>query len=1057
MRKKLLLFLFLFFTGGILLAQKTITGKVTDDKGEAIPNASVTVKGTSNGTVTDATGSFSFTIAANAKTLVISAVDFTSQEISIGNNNSYTVKLKLQDKSLQEVVVVGYGTQRKLDNVGSVSSIKGVEIAQRPIQSFEAGLAGKATGVQITSPNGLLNNPPVFRIRGTNSISLSSYPLIVIDGVPTYTGDASGTNAPGNALASINPNDIESIDIAKDAAATAIYGSRAANGVVFVTTKKGKAGKARISYDGWLGFSKAFRLPELLDAFQYVDVKNQAVANNPSQLATLGANPFKLTNDANGNPINTNWYDEVYRSALSHNHALSVSGGNDATKYYFGVGYTNQEGIVKSNNFIRQNILFNVDSRVSKLISVGGKIAFSNEKNNIATSSGSLSGEAFGIAGLGRTALVNAPNVASYKADGSYNIVLRPTPPASPDFIGVMNNAVPQVGFFNPAILLDKNRSNSESNHIQANAFIQLNLLQGLAFRSVYGIDYLNVDNDLFWNPLHGDGQTYGGFASASYSKNKTWLWTNTLQYDKQIGNHSLGFLAGHEQQRRTGRGFGINRQTLSDPVFTEIQAGWVTNNTAGMGFGENYLTSVFGRLTYDYAKRYFITGTLRQDEYSGLGKKKGVFGGGSIGWEVTEEGFWKRISALNNLFSGLRIKASYGTVGNIAGIGDYSPYSTYGSGLYGGSPTLSFSGVGNPLLEWETSKKLDIGLSFSLLDKRIGAEITYFKNDVDNLILNVPQAASTGLGSVAANIGSMYNKGWEFELNATPVMKKDFSWNTSFNLTLNKNMVTSLAPGLEEITYSTSGSELTNKTKVGYPVGYLFMVRNGGVDPATGRRIVLNSENKQVFYQHYAPAGQFNWSFANGTKYVGPNGETSVSQAADGVMYGNSQPKQFGGWTNTLRYKNFDFSALVTYQAGYYIYYGSGAGLLDQRFWNNTTDVLDSWKKAGDVTDIPKIIYGDNVSNGSALTMSANVHKGDFIKLRNLSLGYSLPESLLSKVKINTARLYISGQNLAIWTKYIGPDPEVSSNGNSVQGQGVDRNTIGNARTLTVGLNVGF
>jgi TonB-dependent SusC/RagA subfamily outer membrane receptor len=344
------------------------------------------------------------------------------------------------------VVVVGYGVQKKNEVTGNLAVIKGAVVADKPIQSFKAGIAGRAPGVQITVPNGVLNSPPVFRIRGTNSISLSSYPLIVIDGVPSFTNDYSSTNAAANPLASINPNDIESIDVAKDAAATAIYGSRAANGVVFITTKKGKAGKAKVTYDGWVGFSNPYRLPSMMNAQQYTNFKNAAVANNPTQSAVQ----FNIATGANGAPVNTNSYDYVYRQGISQNHNVSVSGGSDNTTYYFSAGYTAQQGIIRKNNFDRLNDLFNVDSRVNKVMTVGGKISYSNEKNLAATSSGSLSGEAFNTAGLGRLALVLPPSISPYNPDGSYNI--------NGASIGYANIVGTSVTYYNPVPQLDLNR-----------------------------------------------------------------------------------------------------------------------------------------------------------------------------------------------------------------------------------------------------------------------------------------------------------------------------------------------------------------------------------------------------------------------------------------------------------------------------------------------------------------------------------------------------------------------------------------------------------------------
>lgn len=1040
---------------GQLSAQtnRTVTGSVTDDKGAPLAGVSVNAltsdKKVAATSISDASGNFSIKVTDKVRTLQFAYVGLEEQTVSIAGKNSVAVKLASNAANLSEVVVVGYGTQKKKEATGSAATVSGTVIAEKPVQSFESALAGKAAGVQITVPNGVLNTPPVFRIRGTNSISLSSYPLVVVDGIPTFTGDFSGTNSAGNALASINPNDIESIDIAKDAAATAIYGSRAANGVVFVTTKKGKTGKARVTYDGWVGWSKVYRLPDMMDAFQYTDFKNNAVSNNPGQLATLGANPFKLTNGPDGQPINTNWNDYVYRQGFSHSHNVNIQGGNDNTTYYFSLGYTRQEGILQKNNFERKNILFNIDTRVSRVLSLGGKIAYSNEANQASASSGSLSGEAFNTAGLGRIALVNAPNVAPFKNDGSYNI-------QSNNVVGSMNNGVPQVGFYNPAQVLALNRSNSENNHIQANAYVQWKPVNWITLKSLYGIDYIYTDNEIFLNPDHGDGFTAAGSATSSYSKNKTILWTNTAQFDKTFGKHNLSLLAGTEQQRRTGVGFGLNRQTLSDPAYTVIQAGFTINNPAGLGYGENYLLSSFGRLTYNFDRKYFLSGNLRQDEYSALGQKKGVFWGASAGYEISQEKFWTD-ARLDNVINSFKLRGSYGKVGNIGGIGDYSTFSTFGSGIYGGLATLAFSSAGNTNLKWETSKKLDLGFTAGMLKNRLTIEFAYFKNNIDELILNVQQSPSTGLGTVPSNVGSMYNKGIELTLNGTPVQGKDFSWTSQLTLTTVKNEVTALDPTLPEITTSTSGLESVNKTKVGFPLGYLFVVRTAGVDPASGRRIFLNTAGSPVYYQFVAPTGQFNYSNADGTKYVGPGGATTISQGADGVYYQNSMPKIYGGFDNTFHYKSFDLNVLLTYQADFYVYYGTNAGIRDQRFWNNTTDMLRAWKKPGDITNIPKSVYLDNVSNGSAIPLDVNVFKGDFIKLRNVTFSYNLSKKILDRLKINSARLYISGQNLAVWTKYPGPDPEVSSNGNATTAQGIDRNTIGNARTITIGVNVGF
>jgi TonB-linked SusC/RagA family outer membrane protein len=1043
---------------------KSATGTVTDEKGTPLPAVTVTAltsdRKVVSTTVTDINGVFKLSFSENAKTLQFTYIGLEEQFLPIGGRSGFTITMKTGSKNLSEVVVVGYGSQRKSEVTGSVASVKGAAIAETPVQSFEASLAGRSSGVQITVPSGIVNEPPVFRVRGTNSISLSSYPLVIIDGVPSFTGDYTSGNASANPLSSVNPNDIESIDIAKDAAATAIYGSRASNGVVFITTKKGKSGRAKVTYDGWGGWNKAYGVPKMLNADQYIQFKTMAVANNPSLTGT-SAISFKYAKNADSSNVNTNWADYVYRTGFSHSHNVNVSGGNDATTYYLSTGYTTQEGIVRKNDFKRINILANVDTRLNKAISLGGKASYSNEQNLSAGSSGSLNGEAYNTGALTRLTMVLPSILAPYNPDGSYNV--NGSAAGSSNITGISSLSYP-----NPIPILNLSRSNNEVNHIQSNVYLQVKPLSWITLKTLYGIDYLLIDNDAFLNPVNGDGYTPNGTATATSSKNKTWLWTNTAQFDYTFGEkHNFSLLAGNEQQRRTSATWGIQRQGVSDPNYNVIQAGFTVNNPANNSKGENYLLSNFGRLNYNFDKKYFLAGTLRRDEYSALGQKAGIFYGASAGWEIAQENFWKSVK-LDHVFSSFRIRGSYGKVGNINGIGDFSPYNQYYSGLYGGAATLSYAlgTVGNSNLKWETSKQTDLGINFGVLNDRITGQVAYYNNNVDGLILYVNQAPSAGLPTVyyagpPLNVGSMYNRGLELNLNATAVQSKDFTWTTGFNLTINNNKVTGLADGLPSIQTATSGLETVNLTKPGYALGYLWVIRTAGVDAGTGKRIFVNSAGQKVYYQYYAPSGQFNYSTTPDglTKYVSPTGGTTITQAADAVMYKNPLPKYVGGWSNTFNYKGFTLDVLLTYQAGFYVYYGTNSGLHDQRFWNNATDILtDAWTDKGQTgKKYARPVFNDNVSNGSAMPLDMNVFKGDFIKLRTLSLSYNLPSAIVQRVRLSSARIYVSGQNLGIISGYPGPDPEVASNGNTTSGQGVDRNTTPNARTITVGLNVGF
>ncbi len=1043
--KKLTVFLafaMLLITQAYAQSPRTVTGKVTDDKGTPLSGVTISAVGLNRNALSDNNGSFSIQVSEKVKTLKLTYVGFDSKEVSITGVSTVTVTLSPEDKALNEVVVVGYGTQKKRDITGSIASVKGEALANKPTQSFEQALGGRAAGVQVVIPSGVLNAPPVLRIRGANSISLSSYPLIVVDGVPVFTGDGSSTNAAGNVLSSINPNDIESVDVAKDAAATAIYGSRAANGVLFITTKKGKPGRSKVTLDSWIGFSNPQRLQQVLDAQQYTDYKNEALRN--AGTFNAATNAFATTVGPDGKIINTNWADIVYRQGLQHSNTVSLSGANESTSYYFSTGYTEQQGIIRRNDFKRLTLLMNVDHKAGKFFSMGGKIQYTSDQNTAATSSGSLN-DAFASAGLGRVALITAPNVGPFLADGSYN--------QSGGLIGVMGNKLGQVGFFNPQIAMDLNRSNSYGEHLISNLYAQFKPVSWLAVRTQYGLDYLMVDNDIFSHPLSGEGFSTTGSTSAIFNKNKRWVWTTTAQFDKVFAEkHTVSLLAGIEHQKSDQNSYGLNRVTVADPAFTNIQGGWVTPNTSGLNIGENYLYSEFARAQYNFSRKYFLTANVRRDGASQLGvnSKYGVFWGVSASWDVLSEKFIQNIK-LDKVFSSLRLRSSYGKVGNIGGLANFASLSTFSSGLYGGGGTVAYSQAGNPNLTWETSKKTDVGLNFGLFNDRLTAEIGYYNSNNDGLLLFVPQPPSAGLPStIPTNVGSMYNRGFEFDIRYNVVQNKDFSWSTSFNLSTNDNRVTSLAPGITNIIGSTGGLENPSITIPGQPIGMLFVTRTAGVDPASGRRIFVNGQGRQVLFQHVAPAGQSRFMYADGT--VAP----TVS-SADAIVYKNTHAKIFGGFENNLRFKNFELNALFTYQMGNWLYYGTQAGLRDQRFWNNEVGVLNRWQKAGDVTEFPRPVFGDNVSNGSSFPLDINVFKGDFIKLRTLTFGYNIPKNMLDKIKISNARFYISGNNLLILTAYPGPDPEVSSNGNGTTNFGIDRNTVANQRTITVGINVSF
>jgi len=1047
--KKLLqsLFILLFIAGSAIAQDRTITGTVTGkEDGLPLPGVSVKIKGAAGGTTTTADGKYSIRITSQATALEFSYIGFSTQTRAIGSGNVLNVSLSGDSKTLSDVVVTGYTTQAKRDVTGSIASVSGEQLKNVPVQSFEQALAGKAAGVNIVQPNGVLNNPPVFRVRGINSISLSSYPLIIVDGIPVFTGDQSSNSAAGNALGDINPADIESIDILKDAASSAIYGSRAANGVVVITTKKGKQGVTKINYEGWVGSSKAQNLNPLLNAAEYVQIKNEARTN-------IGLAPaFFLQTRSDGTQVETNWYDYAYRTATSQNHALNFSGANEKTSYFISLGYSNQEGFIINNSFERKNGRVNIDHKLFKGVNIGANFSYSNTLNR-APNTGSLPGSSFNTGGLGRLAFVLPPNVSPFNEDGSYNV--------AGSAVGLGANLIAS-NYPNAAVLVNEDANTSESDRLISNAYVSVQLLKGLTFKTNYSIDNLKLDNNVFVNRIQGDGFAYNGGATSNFAKNSRWNWSNTLNYSGTFGDHTIGGFVGVEDQYTKGYGYGATRQNVIDPFIEIYQGAFGTITPAGLSQFNNAFRSFFSNVTYDYKKKYYLTGSFRRDGYSGLaaGKEYGNFGGASAGWALSEEGFYKE-SSLAKILTRVKLHGSYGLVGNV-GVGNYPALYLYNPGLYGSDPALSFSQAGNPNLSWETSKKADVGINLEFLNGRFSLDVDYYHNNIDGLVQNAPQSPSKGIpgNSILANVGKMSNKGFEFTINSKNIEGDNFSWNTSFTLSTLKNEVLELGNNNADL-FGVTQLETANITRVGYPVGSFYTVQTAGVDPATGERIFINRFGQKL---------RFSFQRATAARYQyldGPNAGTNapaIDAALDAQITGQSIPKWFGGLDNNFRYKAFDLTLGLTFSGGNKVYYGSLAGLRDQRFWNNEAGMMDRWTTPGQITDIPRLVYGDNVSNGSAFAQSQNVFSGNFLKVRNLALGYTLPKEFLSKHGISNVRFYAQSSNLWIISNYPGPDPEVSVNGNSTGSTnsgnlapGVDRNSVPSARTFTFGINVGF
>ena len=1046
MKRKLMLLLTCLFVGiGLVTAQtQKVTGVViSEEDGQPVVGASVLAKGTTVGVITDLNGKFTLSgIPSSAKTLQISYIGMQTAEVAIAPN--IKVILKTDSKALDEVVVVAYGTQSARTVTASVSSVKADALKDVPSVSFDQMLQGRASGVSITTPSAGVGQAPIVRVRGVNSITSGTSPLYVVDGVPIESGNLSYL-ANANALADINPADIVSMDVLKDAAAAALYGSRAANGVILITTKQGQSGKVKVSYDGFVGFSNATDFYEMMNAQEYVDFKNLAVKNRygtdelsltAGYVSPYGNKAFNMMKDANGNYVDTDWKDAAFQNGLSQSHSVAVSGGSDKVRYYLSGNYTTQEGIVKGDKYDRLGVKANINVQATDWLKVG-------MNTNVTTGTTSYvdaarRGSNFAVGGFPRLALINAPNLPMYNEDG--------TPYYLAQGLGYGGNTVFST-FSNPAAILSLgNGLSSDVTRFIGVFYAEATPVKGLSLKTQYGVDYARIEEQRFWSPLHGDGVNSKGLANAYNTKNNRWTWTNTATYSFSLGQNNFNLLAGTEASERNNSRWTAQRKDLQDDKFIVFQ-GPFGSATAGGSLSNNTMVSYFGRINYDYASKYIVSLNYRRDGYSALSEKNrwGNFGGVSAAWRVSEEAFFQ---PLRNVVDDLKIKGSYGVVGN-TDIYDYASKSFYSSYNYGINGTYGLAQIADPNLKWESSEKYSIGFNARLLN-RINVDFDYYYTKSSDLILDVPQSPSKGIPGniITTNAGKMRNSGIELTVSADVIKNSDFTWETSFNITTNKNKVISLADGVENILKGDNGGlEITNITVPGKSIGRLYLYPTAGVDPKSGRRVFITPEGDRTLLM-FEKGG---WFYEDGTEYAGE---------FEPVDCGNTLPTWYGGWTNNFKYKGFDLSLFFQFSGGNKIYNGTKASVSDMRYWNNSKDVYNKyWTPERTHAEYPMPIYGDNYSNGSALPISDLVERGDYLRLKNVSLGYTFNTKNWSKaVGISALRLYVQAQNLFVITGYSGMDPETLTNVESATlAGGTDKNTLPQARTYTIGVNLTF
>lgn len=1016
--------------------KKTISGKVTTENGEVLAGVTVSEVAGVARTVTDDKGTYTIQVNSKTSTLRFSYVGYQEAETNITNKLIANVSLVNESGSLAEVVVVGYGVQQKKAFTGAASKIDAKEFSQLVTPSVDRQLAGRAAGVQVVASGGDVGTPARIRIRGINSVSQNQSPLIVVDGVPFISGNLAGyTNS--NALGDINPNDIENIEVLKDGSATAIFGSRAANGVIMITTKKGsKGGVMKVNYDATFGYTSPFKTYELLNNSQFVDISNQKRTNAG---LTAWAAP--------GNGKTYDWQKQVMRNNTpTSQHNLSFSGGTNKSTYFFSLNVSDQKGILISNANKSYRIRFNFENEVNKYVKIGNNLTLSkqldNDQNN---GSNALSG---GLA----SALRMLPNVNPFDPNNStgYNIRF---PALNQVGLGPNTNPVDD-SYTNPLFTLTQNRYESDKLRVNNNLYVEISPMKGLKIRSAFNYDFLDDYSTQILSPVHGDGFSSLGSIANAASQYKRLVWQNYMNYNTTIANdHSIYLTAGHEVQEDENKFVSGSLTQLSDPFFIQknLISGSGAIQTAGGTFNMSGFHSLFGRLNYDFKSKYFVQASVRRDGQSSLAPSNrfGVFPGASFGYRISEEGFWKNNAFLNEKISDAKLKGSYAVVGNQ--LGGFPYLSTFSSAAYGNIPGLAPNLIGNSALQWESSKKLDVGVELGLFKNRFNFVADWFLNDIDELVFNVPTPNSAGIpgNSISQNIGSARNSGLEFSLSGDILRTKNFTWGFNANFTTLENKITAL--------YSVGGVPVTtipgsyNRIEIGKSLNYLWGWNYAGVNIQNGNPMYVKADGTLV-QRNAATGSYFRAANLNDVNLINSNPLTD----ADRVNLGNSLPTYFGAFTNNFRYKNFSLEFMIRFQGGNKIMNVTRQeALLSQSFHNNGVEIKERWQLPGDVTSVPRLRYGQSaIINQTGAAISRFVENGDYVRLQNVVLNYNFSNKTLSKISngyVKNARVFAQGQNLFILTDYSGIDPDNASQ------SGLDNAVTPSLRILSFGLNVGF
>jgi TonB-linked SusC/RagA family outer membrane protein len=1031
MKKIFILMTLLLLTGSLVIAQSVqITGTVnSSEDGLPMPGVSITAKGTTLGVLTDVDGKYSISVPASTTTLLFSFVGFKSQEISIDGRTKIDIGLVQDLVLINEVVVVGYGTQIKSKVTGSISKVEGEVIRNMPVPTIEQALQGRTAGVFIGAVNGKSTGTTNMRIRGSSSITATNQPLFVVDGIPLTTEALNFSGAEINPLTSINFNDVESIDILKDAASSAIYGSRGANGVVIITTKKGISGDTKLNFTIQSGFNEASRRREFMNSEEYVRYFREAGINGDIQEDLAEGDPLGTSTywqkhvetrlkrysgwasnlDGSGkylgSQVDTDWQDLAFQKGKIFSADLSAQGGNDKLKYFTSLSYNNTEGILVSNGLEKVSARLNIDNKVNKFVDIGFALS------------------------------LNRTDIDQVSADNAFSspmqlVALSPiTPPR--DLEGNLYNT-PTTTYYNGLLDVEYATRDIVEYRSLANGYLSFNLMDGLKWRNELGFDLYNLKENGRYGVLTESGTGRNGYGFSNYGQNQNLTAKSYLDYLKSFGDFGVSAVLGTEFQYTTVETTRTEGEQFPlDDLKTLASAGLITLGTSTLT--KYSFVSYFSRVNLDYKAKYLITLSGRIDGSSRFGENNryGTFPAASIGWVLTKEDFL----ADNNVVSFLKLRTSYGQTGN-AGIGNFAHLGLYGVGSYNGLSGLSPGQIPNPDLGWETTHQMDVGIDYGFFNNRISGEIDYYVKKTEDLLLSVPVPATSGYSTQMQNIGSVENKGFEFIIN-TNNLPGTFTWNTNFNFSINKNEVTSL--GAQTI-IDEGSARYMNVVKVGQPIGVFYGAEYAGVDPNNGDAL------------WYINAQDASGNIAN------PTATTNNFNDAEFIVLGQPTPDIIGAITNTLGYKGIEFAFTFQGVTGNQVHLVGDQWMGASGAWydNQLRSQLDSWRTPGQVTDIPQARLAWD--NGVQSRNSRYLSDGAYVKLRSLSLSYELPQKLTSKIKIDRMRIFFQSQNLFMFTNYEGWDPEVSTDFlNDNVTQGADFYSAPQPRSVVFGINIGI